>query len=179
VVWLLAAFLPSAFPRRVQWWALIPSSILLAIGWGFQTSPVDYFFVICLTLGLLGLAFLLWGISERLFGLIIPGCILVTIGAGLWLAWGNPDIINSMARIAVMLGVFSFGWFMITIFSRLAIPKSAWWALIPGGILAVTSWGLYIGADPSNALVFIGNTGSVAVLAFGFYLILMLNSMDH
>jgi hypothetical protein len=59
---------------------------------------------------------------------------------------------------------------------RVASEKFVWWPLIPGGLLAVVGWGLYIGGDPGNALAFIGNTGSIGLIIFGVYLLLLRRS---
>ncbi|NTU75709.1 MAG: hypothetical protein HGA86_06275 [Anaerolineaceae bacterium] len=62
---------------------------------------------------------------------------------------------------------------MITLFSKFITNKIIWWPLIPGGILAMVGWGLYIGGDPDNAASFIGNTGSIALVLVGAYLLLL------
>jgi hypothetical protein len=72
-----------------------------------------------------------------------------------------------------MLVVFGLGWLLITVLSRIITPGIVWWPLIPGGILAVVGWGLYIGGDPGNAISFISNTGSIALILFGIYLLLL------
>jgi hypothetical protein len=71
-----------------------------------------------------------------------------------------------------MLVIFALGWGLITVFSRFIINKFIWWPLIPGGVLAMVGWGLYIGGNPGNALSFIGNTGSIGLIIFGIYLLL-------
>jgi len=68
---------------------------------------------------------------------------------------------------------FALGWGLIILFSRVTTQKFIWWPLIPGGLLAVVGWGLYIGGDPHNAVSFIGNTGSIGVIIFGLYLLLL------
>ena len=39
--------------------------------------------------------------------------------------------------------------------------------------MAVVGWGLYIGGNPDNASTFISNTGSVALIIIGLYLLLI------
>jgi hypothetical protein len=72
-----------------------------------------------------------------------------------------------------MLVWFALGWMLITVFSRVITTRFVWWPLIPGGILGVVGWGLYIGGNPSNALTFISNTGSIAMIIIGAYLLLL------
>ncbi|MEM5774302.1 MAG: hypothetical protein AAGU05_04815, partial [Anaerolineaceae bacterium] len=72
-----------------------------------------------------------------------------------------------------MLVIFGLGWLLITVLSRFVIEKPVWWPLIPGGILVMVGWGLYIGGNPSNALNFVSNTGSIALIMLGLYLLLL------
>lgn len=159
--------------RKFVGWPLIPAVVILSLGICFAFTPAritDF----CLYLGGgIGLVFLVVGIYTRLIGLIIPGCLVVTIGPGLFLAWGNPAAHNGLAQTGVMLVCFAFGWVLITVFSRIMLEKFIWWPLIPGGILGMVGWGLYIGGNPGNAISFIGNTGSIALIIMGLYLVLL------
>jgi hypothetical protein len=82
----------------------------------------------------LGVGFLVAYASNRVYGLLIPGAILVGLGAGLVAAGqGAPD-----AAGALGLGL---GFVAIAIVDRLRAPGRGgwWWPFIPGGILVVTS----------------------------------------
>jgi len=147
--------------------------IILSIGLTFLFTKVRLAdFVLWVGTGT-GLVLLIWGIYWRLFGLIIPGSLLVASGPGIYMAWGRASEMNSLARTGVMLVIFSIGWFLIILFSRVTTSNFIWWPLIPGGILAVVGWGLYIGGDPGNAATFIANTGSIGLIIFGIYLLLL------
>ncbi len=175
--WLLITLLSLLIHRKTAWWALIPAGVLIGAGLAIINNPtniVTYVFYVCCGLGI---GFLAWGLGARLFGLIIPGSLLLGIGPGIYFAWRDLIDFNALAQTGVMLVGFGFGWGLITILARRTSGKFVWWPLIPGGILAVTGWGLYIGGDPGNALGFIGNTGSIAMLVFGLYLLLMRKSM--
>jgi hypothetical protein len=164
---------------RPIWWALIPGGIFGALGSCLLFSPkswVDFVFYIALGIGL---PLLLWGVISHLVGLIIPGCLLLGIGPGMYLAWRAPIPGNSLTQTGIMLVCFALGWFAISIVTRQIVQKSHWWALIPGGILAVVGTGLYIGGDPTHAMGFIGNTGSIALMIFGLYLLLMRKGIHH
>jgi len=80
---------------------------------------------------------------------------------------------SALSRTGIMLVAFALGWGLITVFSRVIKSAFVWWPLIPGGILAMVGWGLYIGGNPENALSFIGNTGSIGLIIFGVYLLLL------
>jgi|GEM_PF-260725 len=165
--------------ENVPYWALVPSGILLALGCSLLYSPMRWTdFVLFLSLGV-GLPLLIWGLSARLFGLVIPGCLLLGIGPGIHIAWSNPGDGGGLSETGVMLVFFALGWLFITICARWFNHKNIWWPLIPGGIIAVVGTGLYIGGNPENAVVFIGNTGSIALMIFGLYLLLMRKGIHH
>lgn len=164
---------PLQDERRLPWWMLIPGAVSTALGACFFFSSMRVVdFVLYLGLGL-ALALLAWGAFEKLFGLIIPGCLVLGASSGVYLAWGWASGISALAQTGVMLVFFGLGWLLITVFSRRITTGVIWWPLIPGGILAVVGWGLYIGGNPNNALNFISNTGSIALMLFGIYLLLL------
>ncbi|HEX2996073.1 MAG TPA: hypothetical protein VHP14_14710 [Anaerolineales bacterium] len=171
--WFAIALLTYLLYRHITWWAVLTGSVIGAVGLAFLNGPLSVIlFAFFIGTGL-GLAFLAWGVAEHLFGLIIPGCLLISIGPGLYLAWSESSEPNSLARTGIMLVSFALGWGLITVFSRVITSKFVWWPLIPGGILAMVGWGLYIGGNPDNALSFIGNTGSIGLIFFGIYLLLL------
>jgi hypothetical protein len=171
--WLSIALLSFLLFRKITWWAIITGSIIFSTGLAFLFSPIRItVFVLFISIGL-GFSLLSWGITSRLFGLIIPGCLLLGIGPGIYAAWGRSGEPNSLARTGIMLVGFALGWGLITLFSRVITAKFLWWPLIPGGILAMVGWGLYIGGNPRNAISFIGNTGSIGLIIFGIYLLLL------
>jgi hypothetical protein len=169
--WVMISIFSYLFAEKIYWWPLVPSSLLFGFGVCFLVSWQAFNFVLFPTIGL-GLAFLIWGFGSQLIGLVIPGSILLGIGPGIYFAWKEPAIGNGLTQSGIMLVCFAIGWGLITIFSRILVDKFIWWPLIPGGILAMTGWGLYIGGNPQNALSFIGNTTSVGLILFGLYLML-------
>jgi len=155
------------------WWPAFPLVILGACGACFLASPAGVLdFILFLSVGL-GLAFLAVGLSHHWIGFIIPACLLVSTGLGVYIPWGTRFGVNALSKTGGMLVMFAFGWGLITLFSRVPNKGFIWWPLIPGGLLAVVGWGLYVGGDPGNAFRFIGNTGTVAILLIGFYLMMM------
>lgn len=169
---LIGAWFPHP-GRRAAYWALIPGGIILGAGLTFFTTRIGILDFVLYCGVFLGLAFLFWGLAERLFGLIIPGALLVTIAPGVALAWQNLAQPNGLTQTGIMLVWFALGWGLITVFSRVITEKFIWWPLIPGGILAVVGWGLYIGGNPGGAASFIGNTGAIGLIIFGVYLLLL------
>jgi hypothetical protein len=159
--------------NTVVWWPVIPLAGLVSLGMCLLVTPAGILdLVLYMSLGL-GLTFLGIGLANHWLGLIIPGCLVVSTGLGLYLSWGTSFGVNPLAKTGGMLVLFAFGWGLITVFSRMIIKKVVWWPLIPGGLLAVVGWGLYTGGDPGSAVQFISNTGTIAILILGFYLMMM------
>jgi hypothetical protein len=171
--WLLVLMACVLFLEQKPWWALLPGGLSAALGICFLFSPLRLVdFILYAGLGI-GIPLLAWGSLKPLMGLIIPGCLLLGAGVGIYLAWAEVLESTDLAQTGIMLVFFALGWVLITLFARLVTTKLIWWPLIPGGILAVVGWGLYIGGNPNNALSFISNTGSITLILFGIYLILL------
>lgn len=179
ISWVVITLTTVAVTPIATWWALIPGGVLGGLGACLLFTPMRWTdFVLYLALGT-GLPLLFWGLVSRLFGLVIPGCLLSATGAGLYVAWQTPVIGNTLVQTGVMLIWFALGWVLITVGGRVVMQKYLWWPLIPGGIMAVVGMGLYIGGDPKRAFGFIGNTGSISLMIFGLYLLLMRKGIHH
>jgi hypothetical protein len=177
--WLAVAVGTGAFTNKTDWWALIPAGVMVGLGVCLLFTGLRWMDVaLWLCLGV-ALPLMVWGLAERILGLIIPGSLLIGIGPGIFHAWGLAQSENGLVSTGIMLVWFALGWFLILVFTRMIAQKVAWWPLIPGGILAMVGCGLYIGGDPSNALGFIGNTGSIGLMIFGLYLLLMRKGIHH
>jgi hypothetical protein len=177
--WLVLIPLAVRINKAPFWWALVPAGTIGGLGACFLFTPLRVLdFVLYILLGL-GLSLLAWGFFAHLLGLVIPGCLLVTIGPGIFAAWINPvapagqETSFALTHTGMMLVWFALGWILITVLSRYIFEQFFWWPLIPGGILGMVGWGLYIGGSPSNAASFIGNTGSIVLVIFGLYLLLL------
>jgi hypothetical protein len=159
--------------QKIIFWTFIPIILLFFIGVAFLNRNYTFLsFTFFIGLGI-GIALLGSGLYWKLFGLIIPGCLLIGISPGLFFAWGNSNVESGLVNTGVFLVCFALGWGLITIFSKVQTQNFLWWPLIPGGILAMVGWGLYIGGNPKNAVGFIGNTGSIGLIIFGIYILLM------
>jgi len=177
--WGIVVVTRAALTSKSAWWGMIPAGILGGLGYCLLFTPVRWVDIILyLSLGI-GLPLLIWGLITRLIGLAIPGCLLITIGLGIYWAWQGPEVMNPLVNTGMMLVWFALGWALITLSGRIIVHRFLWWPLIPGGILAMVGWGLYIGGDPGNALGFISNTGSIGLMIFGLYLLLMRKGIHH
>ena len=173
VSWFIIFLLLKLFYQHSAWWALLCAAITGGVAYSLLSSSLrflDFTFSISLAMGIV---FLLWGWRQKLLGLIIPGSLLISMGSGVYFAWNRATNPEGLTETGVMLVWFALGWFMITVISRIMQKKFVWWPLIPGGVLAMVGWGLYIGGNPSNALGFVGNTGSIGLIIFGVYLLLL------
>lgn len=177
--WVLIAAVTHFVGGKTAYWALIPAGAIFSLGasffWG-DLSLVNFVFFIVTGFGLV---ILFTGIYNRLFGLILAGALMVSIGPGIYYGWNREAGPNALAQTGIMLAWFSLGWGLITVLYRAMFHRFIWWPLIPGGILAMVGWGLYIGGNPGNALSFIGNTGSIGLIVFGAYLLLMKRGLRH
>ncbi len=179
VVWLLI-FLNILFMyRRKAWWSLFITAICsgLAIIFYMQEKHLlDFILYISVPLGVV---FLLWGISEKKFGLIIPGSLIATMAMGVFMGWRDSTQPEGLQESGTMLVWFALGWMLIVVLSRVITKRFIWWPLIPGGIMLMVGSGLYIGGNPGNTLDFLGNTGSIGLILFGIYLILLKFGMNN
>lgn len=165
--------------HETEVYLLFPMIMFILLGIPFLTESIHLLdFLLYIGVGI-GICLLVAGIYWKLFGLIIPGALLIGIAPGLFFGWENANINNPLEQTGIMLVGFAFGWGLITITSRTLTRKFVWWPLIPGGILGVVGWGLFIAGNPESAIGFIGNTGSVGLIIFGIYILLMRRSFHQ
>ncbi len=159
--------------KKIMFWifpifVMFFSSAVFLISNSFRLIDYIFFLGVGTGISLLGC-----GLYWKLFGLVIPGSLLIGTCAGVYFAWAQSFAKNALVQTGVMLVWMALGWGFVTIFSRVRTYKFLWWPLIPGGVFAMVGWGLYIGGNPGNALPFIGNTGSIGLLIFGIYILLL------
>jgi len=169
----LILFFSLFYGKKHAWWAFLIAGILVGTAYPLITNHISVFVLIYSISLATGLAFLAWGFFERLLGLLIPGSLLTSIGPGFYLGFVKNAGSSELAQIGILLTCFGLGWALIILTYRMINPVFLWWPLIPGGILAVVGWGLTIGGNKSIAMTLIGNTGSIGLIIFGLYLILL------
>lgn len=177
--WLLLFVTLAVIRKTLAWWALFVAAISGAVSINFfipKMSLLTFVFSISLAIGIV---FLLWGTRKRAIGLLIPGLLISTIGAGVFFAWNDQAVSNGLQQTGTMLVWFALGWILITVISKIFSRKFIWWPLIPGGVFAMVGAGLYIGGNPDNAIGFFQNTGSIGLIMFGVYLILLKYGMKN
>lgn len=123
----------------------------------------------------LALIFLAAGILRNQVGLVIPGGILAGIGTGVILE--SSLSLREPLNGAVILLCIAGGFALITLVSfvlRARSPRTeiAWWALIPGGIMAVIGGAILLGGSALQALEIVGRGWPVILIALGLYILL-------
>lgn len=122
----------------------------------------------------LGGAFLLWGILSREAGLIIPGGIISGIGWGSVLVAG-PFGFEGDVEGGVFMLAFALGWAAITVLTAVFTDEAHWWALIPGGIMAVIGMGILFGGFFLSLLTLAGKIWPVFLILLGVYVLYTAN----
>jgi hypothetical protein len=171
--WLLIWLFSRRVFSVVLWWAILPGFILGGTGIGILYSSMqifDYIFFIGISTGA---GLLVWGLGQKLFGLIIAGSLVFSISPGITFSWKWITPMSVLSQIGIMLVWFALGWGVITISSRVVIEKFIWWPLIPAGVLAMVGLGLYLGGDPAIGSAVLSNSGAMGIILFGLYLTLM------
>jgi hypothetical protein len=172
-IWLTLFFVIRWLTGRLPWWTLFIAFSCAALGYIFLAERFSLLVFIFFLAVAIGLVFLLWGSFTGKLGLIIPGALLIAIGAGVYYGWSTPEQPGGLQETGIMLVWFALGWLLITVFSRVMKKRFIWWPLIPGGILLMVGSGLYIGGNPENAMGFLSNTGSIGLILVGAYLIFL------
>jgi hypothetical protein len=170
---LLILFFSLLYGKSHAWWAFLVACTLVGFSYPFISNRLSVFVFIASITGFIGLAFLAWGFFERLLGLLIPGSLLTGIAPGFYLGFVTNASNNELVQVGFLITCFGLGWILITLTSRMINPLFVWWPLIPGGILTMVGWGLTIGGNRGSAVTLIGNTGSISLIIFGLYLILL------
>jgi hypothetical protein len=118
----------------------------------------------------LGLIFIIWGIAARNDGLMIPGGILSGIGLGIILIEGVRWPAN-VDEGGVFMLAFAAGWVLIVGLTAVFTPKTHWWPLIPGGIMAVIGLAVLFGGLFMTALELVGILWPVALIILGLFIL--------
>lgn len=120
----------------------------------------------------LSLAFLVWGAAARIFGLLIPGGILLGIGVGAFLIDGPFSWVGDPAQGGIFFLAFAGGWALITLASAVFTDRIRLWPLIIAAILGVIGLALLAGGPVLTVLRSLENVWPIALIAVGLYLLL-------
>lgn len=115
----------------------------------------------------LGLAFAVWGLLAAEVGLLIPGGILLGVGAGIVLQRGLPAL-DPPASGGLFMLAMAGGWAFITLMALL-LRKFVWWPLIVAAIMALVGIALMIGGAALTVLEWTGKLWPALLVAVGAY----------
>ena len=178
--WLVYFYLDGHIAAKKSYWSLLVSGLFFGGGVALLAKNVQLTdFVLWIGVGI-SVPMLIWGYTQKHFGLIIAGCIIFSCGVGVGIAWGeNNAEINSLTRTGVMLITFALGWGGISVLSKRFLKNVAWWPLIPAGVLAMSGGGLFIGGGLGSSGQYVGNTLSVALILLGVYVLLLRSGFNR
>ena len=151
---------------------MVAGTALIAIGLlAFAAQFMEFVNVGLLFLPTLGIIFLVWGITIRHVGPMIPGGILTGIGAGVILMQQTAALPGEASDAGIFLITFGAGWALITLLSALFTAKTQWWPLIPGAIIAAVGAALFAGDAGLRVLEFAGDFWPLALIAAGLIVV--------
>lgn len=170
---LIIAILTPWFFSHPAEWALIPAVLGAAGSYVLLYTPArlkDFAFLIFLAAGTI---FTVIGVRKRLIGWLIPGGLLLGLGPGFSALLGHLSTAQPLTAIGLFLLWFALGWMLITLTARMIMHRVVWWPLIPAGVIGVAGLALYIAGNPAAAPTVLSNMGSIVIIVFGLYLLLM------
>jgi hypothetical protein len=168
--WLALLLLSWIRFKKVHWWMLMPALTLISLIYGVSSSAFSWLDLIFYTGLAVGMGLLIWGIGRKMFGLIIAGSIVLSMGTGIGFSWTRLLINSPVAQTGVMLVWFGLGWVLITISSRVIWDHFIWWPLIPGGVQVMVGAGTYIAGYLTQAQKGITNPIFISSFLFGIYI---------
>ena len=141
----LPFFVVFLFNPKGNWWALIPSYVLAAIGLMVLLIDLNVLHdgVIPLyVLASIGIPFLVVYLLNRAnWWALIPAWVMFTIGIMVFLI--DARLLLDLAIPAYIMFAVALPFFVVYLFNR----KANRWALIPGGITGVIGLGFFAGTD--------------------------------
>lgn len=170
---LIIGILTPGFFTRSAGWAFIFTVMSAAIAYVVLITPArvsDFAFLVSIASGIV---FIALGVRSHAIGWLIPGGLCLGLGPGMYALLSRINVEPTLSAIGLFLLWFAFGWVLISLSSRIIRSSALWWPLIPDGVLGIAGLSLYIASNPSAAPTLLGNTGSIAIIVFGLYLLLM------
>lgn len=172
ISWIVFWYGSKQIKGKYWWWSFLPGSILLSGSMLIAISGLEFLDFIFFLGGGVGLGLLVWGIGDRLLGLIIAGSITTTTAPGVAFSFRYFMPGTVLSQTGILLIWLAVGWGLITVASRVVNEKYLWWPLIPASIIAVVGLGLYFGGDPVIGSALLSNSSALGVVIFAGYLIL-------
>jgi hypothetical protein len=147
----LPFFVVFLFNPKENWWALIPSWVLVTIGLmvlllGFNLLPGGV--VPLYVLGSIALPFLVvYFLNRENWWALIPAWSLLAIGIMVFLI--TAGVLVNLAIPAYIMFAVAIPFFVVFLYNR----KQNRWALIPGGITGVIGLGFFAGTNLAKFVI--------------------------
>jgi len=143
-------FLVVFLLNRGNWWALIPSWVLLSISlmiFLLDQNILSGGIVPLFVLSSIGLPFLVvYLLNRENWWALIPAYIMFDVG--IMVALIDARLLNDLAIPAYVMFSIALPFFFVYLINR-----KNWWALIPGGITAVIGLGFFAGTDLAKYVI--------------------------
>ena len=160
----LPFFVVFLFNPKENWWALIPTWVLVSIGLMVFLLGLDLLpggIVPLYVLGSIALPFLaIYFLNRNNWWALIPAWSLLAIGVMVFLI--DVGILNNLAIPAYIMFAVAIPFFVVFLYNR----KQNRWALIPGGITGVIGLGFFAGTDLAKYVI------PVVLIIFGVWVLL-------
>ncbi len=152
--------------RLVAGVALVAIGLLMLAGQYMQGGNWGLLF-----LPALGLIFIAWGLMTRTPGLLIPGGILMGIGAGTIYTQQMVTGLEGTVQGGIIVLCMGLGFALIFPLALVSNGVRMWWTLIVGGIMALIGLALLAGGPALTILEWVGNLWPLALVAVGGWII--------
>ena len=116
--------------------------------------------------------FLVAGVLTRKSGWFIPAGILGGLSLAIYMSQGSYQFAGEDAKGGAFLLGFALGWISIPVLSKLFTHDSHWWALIPGGIMALIGSAILFGGAALQALEYLQYVWPLGLIVAGLYFLL-------
>ena len=127
---------------------VVLGAILIVLGVGLLALQLFEGFSEAFYLFLIGGAFTAWYLYRRIYGFLLPGCIMLGVGLG---TVGEEALFSFKGLEEIGIGV---GFVALWVIPLIYEGKSIWWSLIPGAILIIV--GLSEGSEAFDRLLDVG-----------------------
>lgn len=124
----------------------------------------------------MGVIFLAWGLGARQVGLLVPGGILSGLGVAILLVEDVFTGLSDDAEGGVFVLAIAAGFVLVWLLGTLVLRQTSWWALIPGGIMALIGAALMIGGEALEALELLNYVWPVALIVGGLAILFKMRS---
>jgi hypothetical protein len=143
-------FLALFVRDRAQWWALIPAYVLLAVGVMVGLIGEDFLqdeFIATYILAAIALPFLVVFVRDRAqWWALIPAYVLLAVGVMVGLI--GAGVLDELLIPAYVM--FAIAIPFLVVYGR---DSKQWWALIPGGIMAVIGLAFLVAEAQADYIV--------------------------